>query len=211
MLNISPDLLKRAFLSIALTSAMCMGTAVAQEASTDPMVKPDAAETTTMDNYLNNHPKVAKELHENPSLINNPQWLAQHPNVNSYMAHHPALKTDAASRPNEFVNHTERQDLERDHKGLNNMDALAREHPKVADELKNNPRLIDDPKYLASHPGLDNYLAKHPEIRQEAQAHPEAFAKAAEANHNYDKNHYPAKPAPAKPATTRPASAAKRK
>src|SRR5580693_582372 len=187
MLNISPQLIKRTSLSIALATTMCTGMALAQEASPDAqMVKPTTAETNSMDHYLNNHPDVAKQLHDNPSLINNPQWLAQHPNVQNYMNSHPAMKTDAATHPGEFVNHTERHDLAADHKALNGTDAFMKNHPKVADELKANPKLVDDPNYLAKHPELDNYLAKHPEVRQEAMAHPDAFAKAAEDNSKYN-------------------------
>jgi hypothetical protein len=204
MLNISPQLIKRTSLSIALATTMCTGMALAQEASPDAqMVKPTTAETNSMDHYLNNHPDVAKQLHDDPSLINNPQWLAQHPKVQNYMNNHPGMKTDAASHPDQFVNHTERQDLERDHKGMNSVDTFAHEHPKVADELKNNPKLIDDPKFLATHPGLDDYLAKHPEIRQEAQAHPDAFAKAAERNNKYNNDHPHSTAAPARTAAVR--------
>jgi hypothetical protein len=214
MLTISPQLLKRVFLSAALTTTMSTGLALAQATSPDPaMTAPTTSETKTMDNYLNNHPQVAKELHDNPSLINNPQWLASHPKVQSYMSTHPALKTDAVVHPDQFVNHTERQDAARDHKGLNSVDEFARDHPKVANELKDNPKLIDDPKFLANHPGLDSYLAKHPEIRQEAQAHPDAFANAAERNNRYNEaheGHSTTKPAAAKSAAApRPAAARK--
>jgi hypothetical protein len=190
MLNISPELIKRASLSLALAMTMSMAMAVAQTNSSDTtMVDPTKPETNTMDQYLNNHPGVANQLHNNPSLINNPQWLAQHPKVQNYMNSHPALKTDAAAHPDTFVNKTEHHDVVADHKALNATDAYAREHPEIADQLKNNPKLIDDPKYLADHPGLDKYLAQHPEIRQAAQAHPDTFAKAAEANNKYEKNH----------------------
>jgi len=183
MLNISPKLVKRASLSIALATTMCVGMAFAQSPNADGQaVMPTTSETNTMDHYLNTHPEAAKQLHNDPSLINNPQWLAQHPNVQNYLNNHPGMKADAANHPNEFVNHTERHDVAADHKALTGADELAKDHPKVADELKNNPKLIDDPKYLAQHPGLDKYLAQHPEIRQEAQAHPDAFAKAVEKN-----------------------------
>ena len=193
MLKLSPELLMRHSLSIALAMTMGVTMAVAQTSggtSEPPMVNPTSPETNTMDQYLNNHPGVADQLHNNPSLINDPNWLATHPKVQSFMNNHPAMKTDAANNPAGFVNHTERHDVVADHKALNGTDAYAREHPKIADQLKNNPKLIDDPKYLAQHPGLDKYLAQHPEIRQAAQAHPDTFAKAAEANNKYDKTHH---------------------
>jgi hypothetical protein len=190
MLNISPRLLKRASISFALVTTMGIGMAVAQTTSPDPaMTNPSSSETNTMDRYLNSNPRIAQQLHNDPSLINNPQWLADHPKVQSYMNSHPSMKNDAANNPAGFVNHTERHDLNADHKALNGTDNFMRDHPKVAQELKSDPKLIDDPKYLADHPGLDDYLAKHPAVRREAMAHPDGFAKAAEANNRYEKTH----------------------
>ncbi|MFZ0285804.1 MAG: hypothetical protein WAL32_11295 [Terriglobales bacterium] len=187
MLNISPALLKHTCLSITLTTALSMGTAFAQTTTPDPnYASPTTGETGSMDRYLNNHPGIANELHKDPSLINNPQWLAQHPKVQNFMTNHPAMKTDAANDPGKFVNHTERHDLANDHKALNGTNRFMKDHPEVAGELKKDPNLINDPNYLAKHPELNNYLAQHPGIRREAEAHPESFARAAEANNKYN-------------------------
>jgi hypothetical protein len=194
-MNISPKLPKRISMSIALFTVMSMAIALAQTSTPDaPITDPDRGETNTMDRYLNNHPRAAQELHDNPSLINNPQWLANHPSVQNYMNSHPALKADAADHPSEFVHGTEHHDLMVDHKALNRTDAFMHDHPQVASELRNDPKLIDDPKYLAQHPELNSYLDKHPELKSEWQKHPEAFTKAAEKNARYDENHRPPKP-----------------
>ena len=49
------------------------------------------------------------------------------------------------------------------------------EHPEVASQLGHDPRLVDNPHYLATHPGLDSYLAGHPGVRSELQTHPDRF------------------------------------
>ena len=49
------------------------------------------------------------------------------------------------------------------------------EHPEVARQLGRDPRLVDNPQFLATHPGLDSYLAAHPGVRTELQAHPDRF------------------------------------
>jgi hypothetical protein len=46
------------------------------------------------------------------------------------------------------------------------------EHPEVASQLGHDPRLVDNPHFLATHPGLDSYLARHPGVRTELQSHP---------------------------------------
>ena len=49
------------------------------------------------------------------------------------------------------------------------------EHPEVARQLSADPRLCDNPQFLATHPGLDRYFANHPEVRSELQSHPDRF------------------------------------
>src|SRR5260370_21228993 len=49
------------------------------------------------------------------------------------------------------------------------------EHPEVAERLCRNPRLVDNPQFLATHPGIYQYFKNHPEIREELQNHPDRF------------------------------------
>ena len=49
------------------------------------------------------------------------------------------------------------------------------EHPEVAQQLASNPHLVDNPQFLATHPGLDGYFSHHPEVREELQNHPDRF------------------------------------
>jgi len=53
--------------------------------------------------------------------------------------------------------------------------------------LSENPRLIDDPKFVADHPALNNYLNTHPGVKNEWENHPQAFADAARADERYNK------------------------
>lgn len=188
MLNASPKLLKHLAMVGTMAVTTWMGTALAQTApTTSPTTPPTAPENDTMEHYLTNHPKVAEELHNDPSLINNPEWLAKHPNVQHWMNTHPNVKADAAANPNKIVNQTENKTLYRDRTAVTHTDDFLSKHPEMAKQLNANPKLIDDPKYLAEHPALDKYLAAHPEVRSEWQNHPEAFAKAARADERYNK------------------------
>ena len=176
--------------AVATAVALFTGVGVAQTSATDPTIQaPSGREQNQMDRYLTNHPEAAKELHENPSLINDPKWLGQHPDVQKYMVQHPNLKQSAVSNPKSLVNNTERHTIQQDHRMMTNTNHYLDQHPEIRNELKNNPKLIDDPKYLAAHPDLSKELAEHPEIRQEAMNHPKDFKKAAEATGRYNKNH----------------------
>lgn len=221
----------RFVLAIALTMAIGLGMGFAQTATTPPTTTPPSTTPPTpgvdpmppttgphltpaelqdkkqIDMYLVNHPEIAEQLHNNPSLINNPQWLSQHPDVKQYMASHPGMQKLAAEHPDFAVRQAEQSAASDERHGLKESDAYLRAHPEEARQLAADPSLIDNKQYLAQHPDLANALATHPEIAQEAEQHPDAFKQAAQAS--YPKNPTPAtKPPVAKkvaaPATRKP-------
>jgi hypothetical protein len=198
MFSTSPKFLRRAVFVAALSMTTWAGAAFAQNPSTEP--PPDSGEKDNIQNYLNNHPEQAKQLHENPSLINDPNWLKQNPKVATFLQKHPDMKERATTDPHSFINRSEAGTLKGDHAMLNKSDRYLDQHPEMKKELAANPRLIDDPKYLSEHPGLENELKEHPEIRNEAMNHPEQFKKAMERNERYDQRHD-------KPSSTHPAKA----
>jgi hypothetical protein len=57
-------------------------------------------------------------------------------------------------------------------------------HPDVAQQLKQNPNLINDQQFLASHPDLSQYLNKHPGVRTDFQQNPSNFMNA-EGSYNH--------------------------
>src|SRR5579885_3597809 len=65
------------------------------------------------------------------------------------------------------------------------------EHPEVAQQLADNPRLADNPQFLASHPGLDDYLAAHPEVRKDLQTHPYRFMNREAGYEQYEDRPHP--------------------
>jgi len=58
---------------------------------------------------------------------------------------------------------------------LQNFDNFLDTHPAVDKELTKNPRLIEDPAYISSHPELKTFLAAHPGVREEMKETPRFF------------------------------------
>ena len=56
-----------------------------------------------------------------------------------------------------------------------NFDKYLDSHPKVAQQLVSDPRLINNPQFLATHPGLQSFLASHPGVREEIHESPGLF------------------------------------
>lgn len=55
---------------------------------------------------------------------------------------------------------------------LTNLDRYLDRNPQVANDLKQNPSLINDPAYLQGHPSLQTFLSKHPGVSEEAKENP---------------------------------------
>ena len=165
---------------------------------------PNAAPVGRFDNgYLDHHPKVAQQLSHNPGLVDNPQFLATHPGLDSYLATHPQVRTELQQHPERFMNAERRYEAHENENGSGfpNAAPVGRfdngyldHHPEVAQQLSHNPGLVDNPQFLATHPGLDSYLATHPQVRTELQQHPERFMNAErryEAHENENGSGFP--------------------
>ncbi len=70
------------------------------ERSGGDITRPEAAQ---FDRFLDKHPEVAEGLQKNPSLINNPQWLAKHPQLQSFLSRHPAVAKELKENPRAFM------------------------------------------------------------------------------------------------------------
>ncbi len=171
-------------LAIALSTA-CLSLCGANAQSAQSQPGPNY-QVQGVDDYLASHPDAARDLHNDPSLIDNPNWLAEHPQVQTYMRDHPGVAAEAARNPAAVVNRADYSALKMAHRDLTKTDSFLSHNPNLARQLENNPKLIDDPHFMAQHPGLNNYLAAHPDIRREWTHHPDEFAKAAEANRNHN-------------------------
>ncbi len=179
----------RCALSTALFTAALTGTGLAQTVADPasptvgqpiPAGPQGAAEQSQMDRFMMNHPQIQQELKNDPSLINNPQWLAKHPEVNQWMSQHPAMRSAALQNPTALVNRENARIVGDEQHGIKTTDAFLAQHPQMAQQLAKDPSLIDNKAYLAQHPELENYMKTHPEIAQEWQSHPGAFAQNAE-------------------------------
>src|SRR5580765_4164718 len=46
------------------------------------------------------------------------------------------------------------------------------DHPKISTELRNNPNLVNNKKYLDKHDDLEKFLKRHPSVKSEIVHHP---------------------------------------
>jgi hypothetical protein len=139
--------------------------------------------------YLDQHPEVAQQLGHDPRLVDSPRFLANHPGLDEYFRNHPEVRSDLQNHPDRFMAREHYYDR---HEGLNGGRPLATtdhymdSHPEVAEQLNRNPRLVDNRRFVESHPGLDEYFENHPTARRDWKSHPYRYMAA---ERHYDKRH----------------------
>jgi phage-related protein len=55
------------------------------------------------------------------------------------------------------------------------MDAFMDRHPEIAEQVRKDPSLVDNRKFVADHPELQQFLQEHPGVREEMKENPNAF------------------------------------
>ncbi len=160
----------------ALGAAAIFGAiATGARAQDRPGYNPDITrgEVASFDRYLDRHPEVARQLAARPDLVNDPRFLAAHPGFRGFMAGHPGVREEIHESPGRFMYREGHYEWNRESAHpLATTDRYLDSHPRVAGQLERHPDLVDDPKYVASHPGLHDYLASHPVARADWKTHP---------------------------------------
>src|SRR5579864_101108 len=121
-------------------------------------------ELSSMDRFLDQHPDLAEQLRKNPSLINNEEFVENHPDLQKYLQQHPEAREELRENPNAFMRQEQRFDRreDRNRRGdeditrgeLSNMDTFLDQHPEIAEQLRKNPSLINNEEFVENHPDL---------------------------------------------------------
>jgi len=159
----------------------------------------DPTELNNFETFLNNHPNTARELQQNPNLVNDPNWIKDHKGFREFMNDHPGVRNEIHGNPGAFMNdegHWMSNNGGFGGPANNSVERFDRgyldEHPEVADQLAHNPGLADNQQYLAAHPGLDDYMKAHPQVRQDLIDHPKRFMSYEDQLNGHPGSPYPA-------------------
>src|SRR5260370_738833 len=151
--NKTRRLYARASLAPLLALAMLFWIGTPVSGQTAPAQNPQDNDTTwrelaDMDRFLDSHPEMAEQLRKDPSLINNQQWVENHPALQEYLQTHPEIREEFSENPNAFMLREERYERreegrEREHEtGLGDDRHIVHAldtHPEVREEFKENP------------------------------------------------------------------------
>jgi hypothetical protein len=81
-----------------------------QAGPSDDITRRDLAR---FDQFLDSHREVADQLRRTPSLIDDPQYLQSHPELNTYLQDHPSVKQEISQQPNTFMRLEDSYDRDR--------------------------------------------------------------------------------------------------
>jgi phage-related protein len=113
--------------------------------------------------------------------VNNDEFVKGHPALQTFMQEHPAVREELKENPNAFMHQEARYDRHEDqrmHEERVHFDQFLDSHREVAEQLRKNPKLINDDAYVKGHPELQTYLQDHLEFRDAVRKDPDAFTRA---------------------------------
>jgi phage-related protein len=147
-------------------------------------------ELVNMDRFMDSHPEIAERLRKDPSLVNNKEFVEDHPALQQFLAQHPGVREQVTSNPNAFMRREQGFDRREDagmnrdrnvnHGELSSFHEFLEGHGSVAAELSKNPSLATNEEYVENHSDLQTYLKNNPRVREELRENPQSFVKSAQ-------------------------------
>jgi phage-related protein len=133
-------------------------------------------ELSNLNNFMDSHPEIAEQLKKNPALVNDKKFVEGHPALKGFLAADPGVREEMRENPNGFMAREQQFDLtDANSRELANMDRFMDSHPEIAEQLRKNPALVNDKKFVENHKALKTFLASHPYAAQEYKENPSAF------------------------------------
>jgi len=152
-------------------------------------------ELANFDHYLDSHRETAEQIRKNPSLVNNDEFVKNHPSLQTYLQQHPGVRTAIKQDPNSFMHQEARYDQNEYRMRSGEGDEPHRHfgeflggHSNISEQLSKDPSLVKNQEYMQNHPELKDYLNQHPDVRQGLMQNPETFVKSSQQFNTNNKN-----------------------
>ncbi len=75
----------------------------------------DRADIAAFDQFLDNHPEVAKDLRKNPALVDDQQFVSSHPGLQEFLQSHPNIRKEIKAHPEAFMNKEKKYEKQEPH------------------------------------------------------------------------------------------------
>src|SRR5579862_3602519 len=168
--------------TLALSTFIWAAPAGAQSQSTIPQNRDSDVtqlQLSDMNSFLDSHPEIGEQVRKDPTLLENQNFLQSHPALQQFLSTHQRIAQEIRENPQAFMRADDRFDARQDRQGLHSqlvdLDEFLDKHPEVAEQLRKNPSLINDNKWVASHPAFQQFLAEHQQLQNEFRENPSVF------------------------------------
>src|SRR5260221_14666892 len=115
----------------------------------------------SFDQFLDKHRELAEQVRKDPSLLDNQQFLKDHPDLQKYLWNHPGVREEVKENPTAFMHAENRYDRQEDagareatREKLSSFDQFLDKHREIAEQVRRNPALLDNQQFLKDHPEL---------------------------------------------------------
>lgn len=122
-----------------------------------------------MDDFLDHHRNIAKDLDDSPANAKDGDYLNHHKDLKAFLSKNPGVSDQFQNNPGDFMNRERRFEADRQ------MDVYLSGHKSVAKDLQKNPDQVKDASYLDRHKDLKQILDKNPELAEAANTNPAGF------------------------------------
>src|SRR5580700_625758 len=171
---------------LALTACFYLSKPAAAQSApaqdTRPVQDRDASreQLANFDRFLDSHRETADQLRKDPSLVDNREFVTNHPALQTYLQDHPAIREAIRQNPDSFMraeDRLDRREADRDanRAELANLDRFLDSHREISEQLRKDPSLVDNREFVKNHPALQTYLQDHPAVREQLRQNPNAF------------------------------------
>ncbi|MFZ0786129.1 MAG: hypothetical protein WA369_17005 [Candidatus Acidiferrales bacterium] len=137
------------------------------------------------DQFLDGHPEIAEQVRRNPSLVDDRDFVHNHPALQDYLRDNPGVRDELRQNPDAFLQQPQHfdnhdNDRGRDTRVTADFTRFMDTHREVAEQLRKDPSLADNPQFVQNHPDLQDYLRDNPGVRDQLRQDPNAFMQREE-------------------------------
>lgn len=136
--------------------------------------------------FLDSHWETAQDLYRDPELVNNDRFLRGHSDLRDWLDDHQDAAQVIRADPRAAIWHartSERYEGEEhraaatqmSERDLRSFEDYLNSHDETAQELYQNPDLINDRRFIREHRALHDWLEDHQEAAATIQANPQKF------------------------------------
>src|SRR5215469_11257907 len=129
----------------------------------------------SFDSFMDGHPEIAEQLRKNPALVQDKDYVEDHPDLQQFLQQHPGVREEIQENPNAFMHQEQRFDAQETRKELTNLDRFLDSHPEIAEQLRKDPSLVNNKQFVNDHPELKEFLQQHGGVAQDMHQNPNGF------------------------------------